>query len=85
MLRALALATLVCACGSPTAKKAGQSCTSSSECDKGLLCDTAQHVCAGMGSVDAAVNVDGALVDGRPIDARPIDAPVDAPPDAPPD
>lgn len=87
MLRALALAALVGACGSPAVKKAGQSCTSSSECDKGLLCDTALHVCAGLGSIDAAVDVDASLIDGqRPIDAAvPIDAPVDAPVDAPPD
>jgi hypothetical protein len=77
------------ACGGNSLKKAGESCTASSECDKGLLCDTAQHVCAGKGSVDAFVEpIDAPKgVDAKPIDAKPIDAkPIDAAlPDAPPD
>ena len=92
MLRALAIAAVLTGCGSATAKRAGQACVSSSECAAGLLCDTARHVCAGMGSIDAASMADAPAVDGkRAVDARPIDAPVprdapaDAPADAPPD
>lgn len=89
MLRALAIAALLTGCGSATAKRAGQACVSSSECAAGLLCDSARHVCAGMGSVDAAAPMaDAARTDGPgPVDAKLIDAfvPQDAPVDAPPD
>jgi hypothetical protein len=79
-LRGLVLAVLLAACGDQTVKHAGESCTSSAECDKGLLCDLGVHKCAGMSSQDAAVEtVDGPPgVDARPIDARPVDAAIDA-------
>jgi hypothetical protein len=83
LLRWALLAVLLTACGSEALKHAGQSCTASSECGNGLLCNLATHKCAGMGSVDAAIPVDAAKIDARrPIDApKPIDAAVDAPPD----
>ena len=85
LLRLVLLAVLLTACGDQALKRAGESCTASSECDKGLLCDLAVHKCAGMGSVDAAIPVDAdkMMIDAkRMIDApRPIDAAVDAPPD----
>ncbi|MDB4956006.1 MAG: hypothetical protein JWO36_3575 [Myxococcales bacterium] len=89
-LARLLLVVLV-GCGSTSLKKAGDTCTSTSECDKNLLCDVAQtpHVCAAKGSLDAALVPDAAISDARPqdgpADARPLDARPDAPPDAPPD
>jgi hypothetical protein len=94
MLRGLILCCVLAGCGSSALKRAGESCTASSECDNGLLCDLGQTpaVCADKGSIDAAVDMpDGsdapidAAVDAPPIDAPPIDAPPDAPPDAAPD
>jgi hypothetical protein len=49
-LRGVLLAMLLGACGEQAVKRAGQACTSSSECDKGLLCDLGTHKCAGMSS-----------------------------------
>ena len=75
------IVVLLASCGSTTLKRAGEACASSSECDKGLLCDTAVHKCAGMGSVDAAIMVDAApkpLVDAPAADAFVfLDAPSD--------
>ena len=83
LLRGALLAVLLTACGDQALKHAGQSCTASSECASGLLCDLTVHKCAGMESVDAAISVDAAKADARRIiDApKPIDAAVDAPPD----
>lgn len=85
---------LLVGCGGASLKHAGQTCSASSECDKGLLCDLAQSppVCAGMGVVqppDAAGNPPDAAKsppDAKPTpDAAPDAAPLDAPPvDAPP-
>ncbi len=75
---------LLGACSSTSLKRAGESCSASSECASGLLCDLALKpaVCADKGSLDAPPP----MVDGpRAVDARPIDAPPDAPADAPPD
>ena len=96
MRRALAIGILVSAwltaCGNPAAKKAGESCVSSSECGPGLLCDTALHVCAGQSSIDAASSADAPKADARKADAPKADArmldafvPKDAPADAPTD
>jgi len=81
LLRGLALAVLLTACGDSTLKHMGEKCVSSSECASGLLCDSAGHVCTGMETVDAAGMQ---MTDGRlPVDARPrdaavmIDAPID--------
>jgi hypothetical protein len=86
------LFVVVAGCGSSTLKRAGETCTATSECDKNLLCDIARtpHVCADKGSIDAAVPdaatvTDARPADARPADARPLDAPPDAPADAPPD
>jgi hypothetical protein len=54
-LRGVLLALLLGGCGDQPVKRAGQACTSSAECDKGLLCDLGTHKCAGMSSQDAAV------------------------------
>ena len=93
------LAIGAAACGGDSLKRAGESCSASSECDTGLLCNfgAEPHTCENMGSLDAAEptvdaprthidagHVDAKPIDARPIDARPIDAAVDAPPDAPP-
>ena len=90
MLRGLILCCALAGCGSSALKRAGETCTASSECDNGLLCDLGAQpaVCADKGSVDAAEPMpDGS---DTPIDAAPdapavIDAAPDAPPDAPPD
>ena len=82
MLRVLVIVLLAGCGGSTSLKKAGESCTSSSECDPGLLCDTGQHVCADKGSVDAAEPIDAAMIDAQMNDAKPIDAKPDAPVDA---
>ena len=75
------IVVLLASCGSTTLKRAGEACVSSSECDKGLLCDTAVHKCAGMGSVDAAIPVDMGvqpIVDAPAPDAFVfLDAPTD--------
>jgi len=77
---------LLGACSSTSLKRAGESCSASSECASGLLCDLAMKpaVCADKGSLDApppmadAAPVD-AMVDAKPIDAPPMgsDAPAD--------
>ncbi len=73
----------IAACGATNAKRSGESCVASSECDKALLCNQV-HVCAGMGSPDAGSTpgVDAPIshADGpKPIDAFvPKDAPLDA-------
>jgi hypothetical protein len=82
LLRGIALAVVLTACGDAALKRQGESCTASSECAAGLLCDLARHVCSGKESVDAATNVDAAKADARrPIDAAMPDAAVDAPTD----
>jgi len=88
MRRLLFCCALLGACGSTSLKRQGESCSASSECASGLLCDLAMKpaVCADKGSLDAPPpTVDGPRVDAKPADARPIDAKPDAPPDAPPD
>lgn len=85
MLRGLILCCVLAGCGSSALKRAGESCTASSECDNGLLCDLGAQppVCADKGSIDAAVPMpDGS---DAPVDAAPDAPPIDAPPDAPPD
>ena len=44
-------------CGGGSLKRAGETCSASSECAAGLICDDGKtpHVCAGMGSLDAFV------------------------------
>ena len=84
------LTVVLVGCGSSAQKRAGESCSASSECASGLLCDLAQKpaVCSDKGSLDAFVAPpDGSNtpVDARAVDARTIDAPQDATPDAPPD
>jgi hypothetical protein len=87
------LLVVVAGCGGSSLKKSGEACTSSSECDKGLLCDAVKHVCADRGSLDAALPDAPNLTDGgidAHADARAdatvmADAPDDAPDDAPPD
>jgi hypothetical protein len=99
MIRVAFAALLLAGCGNAALKHAGQTCSASSECDKGLLCDTGQNppVCAGTssGTSDAAPMPDAAKAkadakstpDARKIDAPMIDAPaIDATPaDAPTD
>ena len=90
MLRGLILCCVLAGCGSTALKRAGESCTASSECDNGLLCDLGAQppVCADKGSVDAAVpEPDGSdtPIDAAPDTTPPIDAAPDAPPDAAPD
>lgn len=85
---------LLLGCGSTALKHAGDTCTASSECGPGLLCDMSKTpaVCAGMGVLpDAPPKPDGAgdaqktpdarLVDAAKPDASPDAAPADAPPD----
>ena len=75
---------LLAGCSSTTLKKAGESCTASSECANGLLCDLAmkQPVCSGKSSLDAPPpTVDAARGDAKPVDAKPVDAPPDTPAD----
>jgi hypothetical protein len=74
---------LLGACGSTSLKRAGESCSASSECASGLLCDLAMKpaVCADKGSLDAPPPAVDGGIDARMVDARPIDAPPDAPPD----
>jgi len=86
-MRGLFVCLLLLGCETNTLKKAGEACASSSECDKGLLCDLSAKQCTGS---ENTMNVDAGLdafvhapIDGsgtKPIDAA-IDAPVDAPPD----
>jgi hypothetical protein len=84
-------------CGGHSLKAAGETCTASSECESGLLCDIGQMpaVCAGSGStlpIDGAQPPgaeagpdDGGMSDAGPIDAPVmVDAAVDAMPDAEP-
>jgi hypothetical protein len=89
MLRGLILCCVLAGCGSSALKRAGESCTASSECDNGLLCDLGaqQPVCADKGSIDAAVPMpDADAGSDTPIDAAPdAPPPIDAAPDAPPD
>ena len=57
-MRLLPLAAIVAlSCGGGSLKRAGETCTASSECGAGLICDDGKtpHVCAGQGSVDAFV------------------------------
>ncbi len=78
---------LLGACSSTSLKRAGESCTASSECASGLLCDLAMKpaVCADKGSLDAppAMMIDARKLDAKPVDARPVDAAIgsDAPAD----
>ena len=77
-------------CGSPALKKVGETCSASSECDNGLLCDFGKSpsVCANKGSIDAAVmQPDAARKFDAPMmaDAPPADAAEDAAVDAPTD
>ncbi len=81
--------SLTAGCGSPSLKRAGEQCSASAECDKGLLCDLGQSpaVCSDHGSLDApppaadaSPQTDARPADAKPIDAKPIDAkPIDAP------
>jgi hypothetical protein len=77
------------ACGSVGLKAAGEGCTTSSECETGLVCDLGAdpHVCAEMGHAPAVVDappevdappVDAPAVDAPPVDAPPVDAAIDA-------
>lgn len=77
---------LLAACSSTSLKRAGESCTASSECASGLLCDLAMKpaVCADKGSLDAARPMVDGGADARRVDAK-VDAAVDAPADAPTD
>lgn len=100
-MRSIVFALLVAsaACGGTSLKERGESCTASSECVEGLVCDlnVPMHVCQPTSTpIDAredppdadpdAVPVDAPPGDGPPIDAPPIDARPDAPPiDAMPD
>ena len=78
LLRGLALAVLLSACGDSTLKRMGEKCVSSSECAADLLCDSTRHVCTGMSSVDASVMSDASRVDAQPRDAAVmVDAPID--------
>jgi hypothetical protein len=82
MVRGLVLCCVLAGCGSTAQKRAGESCTASSECAAGLLCDLAQKpaVCSDKGSLDAFVPLpDGS--NAPPIDAAPDARPIDAPPD----
>lgn len=87
---AVALSLALAACTGGSLKPAGETCTASSECDVGLLCDTGvtPHVCAATGTgmpggpADAGVDAPSGAGDASPADAPPIDAPVDAPVDA---
>ncbi|HEY4239219.1 MAG TPA: hypothetical protein VGM88_05360 [Kofleriaceae bacterium] len=95
MRKALFALLFVAGCGDAAlnSKTQGESCSASSECGAGLLCDFGQTppVCAGMSSVpqpDAASDVDSPItpVDGPAVDSPAIDSPaIDAPPDAAPD
>ena len=55
MLRVLAILLAIASCGddtTPSVAKGGK-CVASSECETGLLCDSATHTCLGMGTIDA--------------------------------
>ena len=69
-LLVLAIVTAVavaCSASNQDDRKAGQPCSTSSECEQGLLCnlDKAPHVCAGMSSIDAPPP--DAAIDAHPI------------------
>lgn len=93
LLLAVFAVSVLGGCGTPALKKNGEACVASSECDKGLLCDTSSNTCQGMGqigNVDAAIDgfvhppTDGSgssTPPDAPIDAA-VDAAVDAAPDA---
>ena len=89
----LAVALAIAACGGADLKRSGESCSASSECDRGLVCDFGRepHVCASTSTqqedAGPSDDADVVVIDGGP-DAR-LDAPpdgrvIDAPPlDAP--
>ena len=52
----------------------GERCQLQSDCQSGLTCNVAQHVCVSSGS--------GSDIDALPPEAGPIDAPTDTPSDA---
>ena len=73
------------ACGGGTGlKQAGDTCSASSECDEGLVCDLGAdpHVCAGMGTPPPPPEVDAPPAGDGGVDAPPVDAAVDAAIDA---
>ena len=88
MMRAAFAVLLLAGCGNAALKRAGQTCSASSECDKGLLCDTGHSppVCAGTssGGVDAAAKMPDAAK-ATPDAKKTPDAPMidAAKPDAP--
>ncbi len=83
----LGLLLAIAACGGSSAKRNGESCFASSDCEDGLVCDMGRdpQVCAPTSTmVDAAVpdaSDDAAVPDGSmPADARPDGPRPDAPP-----
>jgi hypothetical protein len=77
MRRWLAFVVLLAACGTDdtNTKKAGETCSASSECMTGLLCDLDKdpHVCSDMGSLDAGPP--DAKIDAHPLRDSAPDAP----------
>jgi hypothetical protein len=69
LVLALALVACLAACTGTNLsdRKAGQTCSTSSECENGLLCnlDKDPHVCAGMSSLDAPPP--DAAIDAHPL------------------
>jgi hypothetical protein len=88
-MRALLLVLLFGCTTTAALKKQGEACESSSECDKGLLCNlgASPPVCAGQGNtMDVDAGLDAFVhppIDGKvkPDVPPPIDAAIDAPPD----
>lgn len=86
-MRAVIACLLLLGCDTTALKKQGEACATSSECDKGLLCDLSSKQCSGTSNT---MNVDAGLdaFVHPPIDApgtKAPDAAIDAPIDAPPD